>query len=260
VVESVVARVAAGTDASRILTLTFSRKAAQELRERLAARLGGASSAPMAWTFHAFGYALLAALDHDDQRVGLRPRLFSGPEQDVVVRDLIAGARVDGTIQWPAELNAALGTRGFADEVRALMARARSLGLEPEDLAALSVGQPEWAGVAQFLAQYLDNLRLRGALDYSELITQAVAYAESDAGRDTLRAAYDLVIVDEYQDTDPAQERLLQAIAGGGRDLMVVGDPTSRSTRSAAPRCVDCWSSGSGSLSHRRAGAARPRS
>ena len=224
VVESVVARVAAGTDPSRVLTLTFSRKAAQELRERLGARLGQALGAPSAWTFHAFGFQLLSSLRPADV-AGLRPRLFSGPEQDVVVRELIAGSREDASVSWPAELRAALGTRGFADEVRALMARARSLGLEPEELAELAGPRREWQPVAEFLHQYLDHLTIRGALDYAELVTQAVAYAESDAGRSALRAAYDLVVVDEYQDTDPAQERLLQAIAGDGRDLLVVGDP-----------------------------------
>ena len=68
----------------------------------------------------------------------------------------------------------------------------------------------------------LDQL---GALDYAELVQRAVVHAESAAGRAALRARFDLVVVDEYQDTDPAQERLLQAIAGDGRDLVVVGDP-----------------------------------
>jgi superfamily I DNA/RNA helicase/RecB family exonuclease len=224
VVEAVVARVANGTDPARVLTLTFSRKAAQELRSRLTGRLRQAVGTPTAWTFHAFGYALLSSLKSPDAE-GLRPRLFSGPEQDVVVRELIAGSREDASVPWPADLRAALSTRGFADEVRTLISRARSMGLEPEDLAELTGPDHEWRSVAQFLEQYLDNLTIRGALDYSELVTQAVAYAESDAGRASLRGAYDLVVVDEYQDTDPAQERLLQALCGDGRDLLVVGDP-----------------------------------
>ncbi len=224
VVEAVVARVANGTDPARVLTLTFSRKAAQELRARLSGRLRRAVGTPTVWTFHAFGYALLSSLQSPDAD-GQRPRLFSGPEQDVVVRELIAGSREDASVPWPVELRAALSTRGFADEVRTLISRARSMGLEPEDLAELTGPDHEWRSVAQFLGQYLDNLTIRGALDYSELVTQAVAYAESDAGRASLRDAYDLVVVDEYQDTDPAQERLLQALCGDGRDLLVVGDP-----------------------------------
>jgi len=62
-------------------------------------------------------------------------------------------------------------------------------------------------------------------LDYSELVHRAVLLAETDDVRAQLRRQFKAVYVDEYQDTDPAQVRLLQAIAGDGRDLVVVGDP-----------------------------------
>ena len=63
-----------------------------------------------------------------------------------------------------------------------------------------------------------------GAIDYAELVARAAVIAETPVGA-ALRDRYDAVFVDEYQDTDPAQERLLQVVAGGGRDLVVVGDP-----------------------------------
>ena len=68
-------------------------------------------------------------------------------------------------------------------------------------------------------------LDFEGVLDYSELIHRAVLLAETDDVRAQLRAQFKAVFVDEYQDTDPSQVRLLQAIAGDGRDLVVVGDP-----------------------------------
>ncbi|MCU1587979.1 MAG: UvrD/REP helicase, partial [Frankiales bacterium] len=61
--------------------------------------------------------------------------------------------------------------------------------------------------------------------DYADLIHRAVLLAERPEVREQLRDRYRAVFVDEYQDTDPAQERLLQALAGDGRDLVVVGDP-----------------------------------
>ncbi len=226
-VAAVAARVEAGTAPDRILTLTFSRRAAQELRDRIAARLGRTVEAQSAWTFHAFAYAL-AGETRPPEDAGRTLRLLSGPEQDVVVRELLAGDRADGLRDWPEELTVALGTRGFADEVRTLLARARGFGLEPPDLAQIAAeagGRADWRAAARFLEQYLAVLDQLGALDYAELVHRAVLHAESPAGRAALRARYDLVVVDEYQDTDPAQERLLTAIAGDGRDLVVVGDP-----------------------------------
>src|SRR5262249_20322857 len=70
-----------------------------------------------------------------------------------------------------------------------------------------------------------DVLDLQGVLDYAELVHRAVLLAERPEVGAELRRRYELVLVDEYQDTDPSQVRLLAALAGGGRDLIAVGDP-----------------------------------
>ncbi|MFE2290485.1 UvrD-helicase domain-containing protein [Streptomyces sp. NPDC059452] len=256
-VESVAARVNRGADPARILVLTFSRKAAVELRDRMAARLGAARG-PQATTFHSYCYALVRA--HQDADLFADPlRLLSGPEQDVTVRDLLAGQldlEKEGKahVRWPDELRACLTTRGFADEVRAVLARSRELGLGPDALAAFArrTGRPDWSAAAQFLAEYLDVLDAQGVLDYAELVHRAVLLAERPEVSAQLAGAYDAVYVDEYQDTDPAQVRLLHALAGnrvggsrsrgsgahagdgsqvrgahagGGRTLVAFGDP-----------------------------------
>ncbi|WP_405744359.1 ATP-dependent helicase [Streptomyces sp. NBC_01525] len=241
-VESVAARVRRGTDPERILVLTFSRKAAVALRDRLAARLG-TTALPQATTFHSFCYALVRA--HQDADLFADPlRLLSGPEQDLVVRELLAGqadlaAAGRARVTWPDELRACLTTRGFADEVRAVLARSRELGLGPDALAAFArrTGRPDWGAAAAFLAEYLDVLDAQGVLDYAELVHRAVLLAEDAAtgAAARLTAAYDAVYVDEYQDTDPAQLRLLRALAGPGttrgapgtpgRTLLAFGDP-----------------------------------
>ncbi|MGY5073845.1 ATP-dependent helicase [Streptomyces griseus] len=238
-VESVAARVNRGADPARILVLTFSRKAAVELRDRMAARLGAARG-PQATTFHSYCYALVRA--HQDADLFADPlRLLSGPEQDVTVRELLAGQldlEKEGLahVRWPDELRSCLTTRGFADEVRAVLARSRELGLGPDALAAFAArtGRPDWSAAAQFLAEYLDILDVQGVLDYAELVHRAVLLAERPEVAAELAGRYDAVYVDEYQDTDPAQVRLLHALAGnrgrgedpsGGRTLIAFGDP-----------------------------------
>ncbi|WP_306929635.1 ATP-dependent helicase [Streptomyces luteogriseus] len=229
-VESVAERVARGGDPERVLVLTFSRRAAVELRDRMARR-AGAARAPQATTFHSFCYALVRA--HQDSDLFVEPlRLLSGPEQDVSVRELLAG-QVDlerlglAHVRWPDELRACLTTRGFADEVRAVLARSRELGLGPDALDAFArrTGRPDWRAAAAFLAEYLDVLDLQGVIDYAELVHRAVLLARRPEVAAWLAARYDAVYVDEYQDTDPAQVRLLDALAGGGRTLVAFGDP-----------------------------------
>ncbi|MFD3614038.1 UvrD-helicase domain-containing protein [Streptomyces sp. NPDC058676] len=229
-VESVAARIARGGEPARVLVLTFSRKAAVELRDRMALRIG-AARAPQATTFHSFCYALVRA--HQDTDLFVEPlRLLSGPEQDVAVRELLAGQpdleRLGlAHVRWPDELRACLTTRGFADEVRAVLARSRELGLDPGALDAFArrIGRPDWRAAAAFLAEYLDVLDLQGVLDYAELVHRAVLLARRPEVARRLAAQYDAVFVDEYQDTDPAQVRLLHALAGGGRTLVAFGDP-----------------------------------
>ncbi|MFF7367801.1 UvrD-helicase domain-containing protein [Streptomyces tricolor] len=229
-VESVAARIARGGDPERILVLTFSRKAAVDLRDRMALRMG-AARAPRATTFHSYCYALVRA--HQDSGRFTEPlRLLSGPEQDVTVRELLAGQpeleRLGLThVRWPDELRACLTTRGFADEVRAVLARSRELGLGPDALDAFArrIGRPDWRAAAAFLAEYLDTLDLQGVLDYAELVHRAVLLARRPETAARLAARYDAVYVDEYQDTDPAQVRLLRALAGDGRTLVAFGDP-----------------------------------
>ncbi|MEU9144492.1 ATP-dependent DNA helicase [Streptomyces sp. NPDC048349] len=221
-VEAVTARVEAGTDPARILILTFSRKAAVELRDRAALRLGGAR-APQATTFHSFCYGLVRA--HQDTDLFADPlRLLSGPEQDVMVRTLLEGQRRIRSIRWPDDLRAALTTRGFADEVRAVLARARELGLGPSALSSFAdrIGRPDWKAAAAFLSEYLDVLDMQGTLDYAELVHRAVLLAERTPA---LASSYDAIFVDEYQDTDASQLRLLRALNGPGGTLVAFGDP-----------------------------------
>jgi len=228
IVEAVVDRITRrGIDPDRVLVLTFSRKAAEELRQRITARLGRTTREPLALTFHSYAYALVRrefTLAGDEP-----PTLLSGPEQLLEVRRLLRGEAEDGGTRWPERLRPALGTRGFAAELRDFLLRGAERGLDGHALARLGRqrDRDDWVAAGAFLARYDARFDLAPvpAYDYAEIIRIAAALLARGAVRERERKAYDVVLVDEYQDTDPAQEALLHALAGDGRELIVVGDP-----------------------------------
>ncbi|MEU3024957.1 ATP-dependent helicase [Nocardiopsis alba] len=228
IVEAVVDRIDnRGVDPSRILVLTFSRKAAQELRERITGRLRRTTREPLALTFHSYAYALIR---REFQRMGdLPPRLLSGPEQLMEIRELLSWELADGARDWPERLRPALETRGFAEELRDFMMRAQERGLGPAELAAMGAerDRDDWVAAAGFLDRMNGRFDVAPVptLDYAELVRIAAGLLSDPEVQDRERAAHEVVFVDEYQDTDPAQEELLRALAGDGRDLIAVGDP-----------------------------------
>ena len=230
-VEAAVERVARGADPESLLLLTFSRRAATELRERVTARLARTTREPLARTFHSYAFGLLRAQAVARGERG--PRLLSGPEQDLVVRELLGGSVELGTGTWPEVLRPALLTRGFAQELRDLLLRAVERGVGPALLAnwGRDRGRDDWVAAAHFFDEYLDVTTLSmgdgpEAYDPAELIRAAVDALATDPellARE--RARRRRVFVDEYQDVDPAQEELLRMLAAGADELVAVGDP-----------------------------------
>ena len=245
-VELVVDRVLfGGLSPDECLLLTSTRVAAARLRERVTARLARTSTEPLARTHQAFGFGILrreAALRGDEP-----PRLISGPEQDVILRELLTGhAKGDATPPpWPEHVLVALDKRGFRAELRDLLMRAVEHGVEADRLAALGAehGRPEWVAAAQVLREYDEVTafsrpgRLRPGLDPHRRGRPARGRlrgaGEGMRGRAARRRR-------RRPGAHLAAARLLRVLTSAGPDLVLVGDPdvAVQTFRGADPRIL----------------------
>lgn len=241
-VELVARRVAGGIAAASCLVVTPARAAAERLRDRLVRRLKATTSEPLSRTPAGLAYAVLREAALRDQ--GPLPRLMSGAEQDLVLRELLAGHRdgVGAAPRWPLELRAAIGTAGFRGELRELLTRAAEQDLSPRDLRELGLrtGRPNWVAAATVYQEYDDVLALAdpGARHPADLCGQAAQRLESDpdlARRWQSRTR--VLVVDDAQELTAPAARLLGALLSPSTRLVVLGDPdaTTQGFRGADP-------------------------
>ncbi|PFG42383.1 superfamily I DNA/RNA helicase [Isoptericola jiangsuensis] len=250
--EVAVRAVEAGTDPGRVLVLAASRRAAARLRDEVTAATGRTIGAPMVRTAASAAFAVLRA--RDEALGDPAPTLVSGPEQDLVLGELLAG-HLDGEgvpLPLPPGLPAeSLGLRGLRQELRDLLMRAAERGLGPEDLADLGRrhDRPEWVLGGQLYDEYLAVSALRGATpDVGARYDPAVVVDEaahalatwSDTVPDVPVPSWDLVVVDDYQEATVATARLLGVLRAGGARLLLAADPdlAVQGFRGAAPALV----------------------
>lgn len=211
--------------ASELVVLTFSRRAAGAIRSRIAALLGpdhasargrvGSVSGVDAATFHGYAHRLLEA-----QQTGEVVSVLTTPEQVALVGRLLKSEHAHA---WPVPFRAILASPSFAEEVADFMLRCRERLLSPEHLQKLASTRSDWRALPAFYARYDSALESEGRVDYAGLVSRAIDVMDerSDAGASSCR----YVLVDEYQDTSPAQARLLENLAAEHRNLTVAGDP-----------------------------------
>lgn len=213
--------VESGGDLSEVLLLAHSRSAAQDLRARLLARLGGAHLNPRVTTVHALARSIV--LSAHDPRTPV-PRLLTAPEQEFRIRELIDARGLDA---WPAGLRAAAGTSRFVSDVRVMAATIRQHGLDPADLSALgrSAGRSDWQVLGQFLDEYLDVLDLEGGLDYAEAVHRARIALTDPAVLASLTSSTALVVCDDLTECDRSQSALLADLARAGVPTLLTACP-----------------------------------
>jgi DNA helicase II / ATP-dependent DNA helicase PcrA len=204
--------VARGVDARRILAVTFTNKAAGEMAQRVAAILAGRGGRPpLVATFHA---ACARVLRVEIHHLGY-PRSFVIYDEDdrlTLVRECYRELGLDERALTPSAAVARIS-------------RAKNQLLGPEEVRTAARG-PREADVAGLYARYAARLRERGALDFDDLLGLTVElFARHAEVLDYYRELWQYVLVDEYQDTNAAQYRLLRQLTAVHRNLCVVGDP-----------------------------------
>lgn len=217
-VEAMADRIRAG--GVQPLVFAATRQAASELRDRIVRAAGQTTLSPQVMTIHAFCLALVRRWGDAEDSV---PELLTAPEQEFRIRELLRGWRG----RWPAELEAAVGTRAFAQQVRAVLARARQLGLDPEDVvgAGAAADEPAWVALGEFMAEYLTILDAEAKLDYAELVHRARILLGRPEVLDPVRREFDAVWVDDWAELDPAQISLVRALAPDGVSVVALADP-----------------------------------
>ena len=193
--------------AKRIAAITFTNKAAKEMRERVGKRIrGDAAEGLTICTFHALGLRLLQ-IEH--AKAGLK-RGFSVFDTDDVgaqLKDLMPGAKPDAV-----------------QAMQGLISRAKNAGLSPEEAQAAALG-PREREAANLYVRYQQRLTTFNAVDFDDLIRLPVQLLEGDEDcRLGWRERIGYLLVDECQDTNDAQYRLLKAIAGEKGNFTCVGD------------------------------------
>ncbi len=207
--------VAQGADPSRILLLTFSRRAASEMIARVGKVMAGDVRIPWAGTFHAIGARLLREL---------APVIGIDPE--FTIHDRSDSADLMGMVRQ--ELGVATGAKRFPMKGTCLAIYSRVVNAD-ESIDDAVVAQFPWcrewnAELKTLFGAYVEAKQKQNVLDYDDLLwLWAEAMNEPALARE-VGARFDHMLVDEYQDTNKLQARILLAMKPDGRGVTVVGD------------------------------------
>ena len=239
-IEAALSRISEGASSDSILFITYGRERASEIRDAIAICSSATGYEPLARTFHSLAFSIVKMKSGEDYR---EPILLSGAEQEKFIAELLRGDVEDGYRDWPVELRDGEGklgnpllTRGFIRELRDLMMRANERGISPDQLSTRGSQLKEkfWPSAASFWKRYEGAMDLASSgaadakmrIDPSELINAAIAHLRNNAELLTsLRKRFTTIIVDEFQESDPAQRALLQLLVG--TDLLIALDSKS---------------------------------
>jgi DNA helicase-2/ATP-dependent DNA helicase PcrA len=196
---------------SQLLAITFTNKAAGEMKERIAALVGPVTGSMWVGTFHA---TCVRILRRDADRIGYPSGfvIYDGQDQKTVIKQIVKERNIDDK-QFPP--------RFFSAEI----SNAKNDMLTAADYRRLHDGDFEKKMVADVYEAYEKVLRKNGAMDFDDLLMKTIELFK--AAPDVLafyQQKFHHVLVDEYQDTNKAQYMIVKLISSGHGNVFVVGD------------------------------------
>lgn len=234
------ARIAASSaGGDDVLVLSPTRLSAARMRERLDLLTRRTASRPAVRTPSGLAFAIECAFA--DATGQGRPQLVSGPEQDALLAELLAGHEQGlGTDPgWPARCGPQVRSmRGFRHELRDVLLRAADCALTPEDLILLGEkhGREEWVAAGRVYREYRQVLALERSVhgaparvDTGSIVVRAAAHLHewSRVAPDAAKPRWRTIVVDDYHEANMAFARLLRVLAADGAQVVVLGDPDS---------------------------------
>ncbi|MGH7158081.1 MAG: UvrD-helicase domain-containing protein [Candidatus Saccharimonadales bacterium] len=198
-----------------ILAVTFTNKAAKEMRERVAKLLGQSPDnrgfMPYMGTFHSICVRILR---RDGEHIGI-PRtfvIFDESDRQAAVKQAIKQLRIDEK-SFPARV------------ISGIISSAKNEMTTPDEYASLPGSSPAQRTAAQVFPLYEKILKEAGALDFDDLINKTVVMLQTNQElREKWQQQFKYIMIDEYQDTNAAQYKLVKLLTNSDKNIAVVGD------------------------------------
>ncbi len=194
-----------------ILAITFTNKAAAELKSRLSAKLGSAGEEVWASTFHS---SCVKFLRRDIDRLGFERNfvIFDTADSQTLIKECMKDLNIDSKEFTPKAIGGAIS-------------QAKNELITPEDYSAIFKTDFYKSMVARIYTMYQRRLKKYNALDFDDLIMYTVKlFEENPDVLEHYQSKFKYILVDEYQDTNHAQYRLVSLLAARNKNICVVGD------------------------------------